>query len=194
MKESLASLGWRASTGPLVWNRRSDDLYPNWGTTRSHVIWAADLDGGLLHRDSARDTMRFLALTVASDPKVMVLKEPAVLVQRTTAPEQSRRLVAAHLSQQDLDERRGQVTVENHVNVLRPVADDAVLTPDAMTRLLATKTMDRVVRCISGSVALSAYELESIPLPHRDLVRKWNDLEGAALEAAVAAAYRSTGA
>ncbi|SEK65974.1 Eco57I restriction-modification methylase domain-containing protein [Streptacidiphilus jiangxiensis] len=193
MKESLSSLGWRASTGPLVWNRRSDDLYPTKGTERSHVIWAADLDGGVLHRDPARDKMRFLALTVASDLKVMVLNEPAVLVQRTTAPEQSRRLVAAHLSQQDLDDRQGRVTVENHVNVLRPTAKDPVLTPEAMTRLLATKTMDRVVRCISGSVALSAYELESIPLPHRDEVRKWNDLQGAALEAAVAAAYRPTG-
>ncbi|GHH09475.1 Eco57I restriction-modification methylase domain-containing protein [Streptomyces rubradiris] len=195
MEESLGSLGWRASTGPLVWNRRSSDLYPSGGPNRSHVIWAADLDGGVLHRDPARDAMRFLALTAASDLKVMVLDSPAVLVQRTTAPEQSRRLVAAHLSQADLDARDGRVTVENHVNVLRCSAGaDSVLTPDAMTRLLATKTMDKVVRCISGSVALSAYELESIPMPHREIVRKWNDLEGDALEAAVAAAYRPTGA
>ncbi|MGW2853397.1 Eco57I restriction-modification methylase domain-containing protein [Streptomyces sp. NPDC001215] len=194
MEESLASLGWRASTGPLVWNRRSKDLYPSGGANRSHVIWAADLDGGVLHRDAARDTMRFLELTAASDLKVMVLEQPAVLVQRTTAPEQSRRLVAAHLGQADLDAHGGRVTVENHVNVLRPTDSDPVLVPEAMTRLLATKTMDKVVRCISGSVALSAYELESIPMPHRDVVHAWNDLQGDALEAAVAAAYRPTGA
>ncbi|WP_374538018.1 Eco57I restriction-modification methylase domain-containing protein [Micromonospora aurantiaca (nom. illeg.)] len=191
--ESLASLGWRASTGPLVWNRRSEDLYPTWGPTRSHVIWAADLDGGVLHRDPARDSMRYLALTKPSDLKVMVLDKPAVLVQRTTAPEQARRLIAAHLSQDALDARHGRVTVENHVNVLRPTGSDPVLTHEAMTRVLATKTLDRVIRCISGSVAVSAYELESIPMPHRDLVRRWNDLEGAALEAAVAAAYRPLG-
>jgi adenine-specific DNA-methyltransferase len=194
MGESLASLGWRASTGPLVWNRRSKDLYPVSDPNRTHVIWAADLDGGVLHRDAARDSMRYLALTVASDLKVMVLDQAAVLVQRTTAPEQSRRLVAAHLSQADLDSRDGRVTVENHVNVLRPTGPDPVLTTEAMTRLLATKAMDKVVRCISGSVALSAYELESIPMPHRDVVRTWNDLEGAALESAVAAAYKPTGA
>ncbi|MFF4543666.1 Eco57I restriction-modification methylase domain-containing protein [Streptomyces sp. NPDC001406] len=193
MTESLASLGWRASTGPLVWNRRSTDLHANWGPSRSHVIWAADLDGGILHRDAARDSMRYLALTAASDLKVMVLDEPAILVQRTTAPEQSRRLVAALLDDEALKVRHGRVTVENHVNVLRPTAADPVLTNEAMTRLLATRALDRVVRCISGSVALSAYELESIPLPDRDVVAKWNDLEGDALEAAVAAAYRPEG-
>jgi adenine-specific DNA-methyltransferase len=193
MTESLGSLGWSASTGPLVWNRRSEDLYSSWGPSRSHVIWAADLDGGVLHRDPARDSMRFLALTKPSDTKVMVLDEPAVLVQRTTAPEQSRRLIAALLSEDALSARHGRVTVENHVNVLRPSGPDPVLTHQAMARLLATKTLDQVVRCISGSVALSAYELESIPLPGRDVVRAWNDLEGAALEAAVAAAYRPIG-
>lgn len=193
MTESIASFGWRASTGPLVWNRRSADLYPAWGPSRSHVIWAADLDGGVLHRDPARDSMRYMALTAASDPKVMVLDEPAVLVQRTTAPEQTRRLVAALLDDQALKARHGRVTVENHVNVLRPTAADPVLTNEAMARLLATKALDRVVRCISGSVALSAYELESIPLPDPDVVREWNDLEGDALEAAVAAAYRPKG-
>lgn len=193
MTESLASLGWRASTGPLVWNRRSKDLYSTWGSNRSHVIWAADVDGGVLHRDPARDSMRYLALTKPSDVKVMVLDRPAVLVQRTTAPEQSRRLVAAYLSQEALDGCHGRVTVENHVNVLRPTVPDPVLTYEALTRLLATKTLDQVVRCISGSVAVSAYELESIPLPRRDVVRTWNDLEGADLEAAVAAAYRPLG-
>ncbi|WP_158633120.1 Eco57I restriction-modification methylase domain-containing protein [Amycolatopsis sp. WAC 01376] len=193
MTDSLASLGWRASTGPLVWNRRTNDLHATWGATRSHVIWAADLDGGELHRDPARDSMRYLALTAASDPKVMVLDQPAVLVQRTTAPEQSRRLVAAYLSTEALEARHGRVTVENHVNVLRPTVPDPVLTPEALTRVLATKTMDQVVRSISGSVALSAYELESIPLPRPNIVRTWNDLEGTALEAAIAAAYRPEG-
>lgn len=190
MTDSLASIGWRASTGPLVWNRRRADLHPGWGPRRSHVVWAADLDGGTLHRDSARDAMRYLALTVRSDLKVMVLDEPAVLVQRTTAPEQSRRLVAAHLSLDAIAARQGRVTVENHVNVLRPTVPEPLLDAEALTRLLATKTLDQVVRAISGSVALSAYELESIPLPSAEIVRTWNKLAGDDLEAAVAAAYR----
>lgn len=190
MTDSLASLGWRASTGPLVWNRRSEDLYAAWSPKRSYVVWAADLDGGVLHRDTARDEMRYLALTVPSDQKVMVLDQPAVLVQRTTAPEQSRRLVAAHLSSDALNERHGRVTVENHVNVLRATVAKPLLSPEALARVLATETMDQVVRAISGSVALSAYELESIPMPPAKVVRGWQRLSGDELEAAVAAAYR----
>ncbi|ORA82397.1 Eco57I restriction-modification methylase domain-containing protein [Mycobacterium malmoense] len=188
MPETLSSLGWTASTGPLVWNRRADDLSATWGPTRSHVIWAADLDGGNLHRDPARDGMRYLSLSVPSDPTVMLLTRPAVLVQRTTSPEQNRRLVAAHLGDQELAARNGRVTVENHVNVLRP-APDAALSEAALTRVLSTRTMDQVVRTISGSVALSAYELQSIPMPDRSTVTAWEDLHGDALEAAVAAAY-----
>ena len=194
MSSSVSSLGWRASTGPLVWNRRSDDLHAAWDSARTQVVWAADLDGGSLHRDPARDSMRYFELSKKSDAKVMVLDEPAVLVQRTTAPEQARRVVAAHLSKDLLARWGGRVTAENHVNVLRPAVADPVLTVEAMTRVLSTKAIDQVVRCISGSVALSAYELESIPLPPPDVVRTWNDLEGAALEAAVTAAYRPEGA
>ncbi|RKE07884.1 adenine-specific DNA-methyltransferase [Catellatospora citrea] len=193
MTESMSSFGWSASTGPLVWNRRSEDLHASPGPNRSFVVWAADLDGGVLHRDAARDSMRYMALTKPSDGKVMVLDRPAVLVQRTTAPEQSRRLVAALLCETALKELGGRVTVENHVNVLRSTAKDLVLSYEAMTRLLATKALDQVMRCISGSVAVSAYELESIPLPSRDVVATWNALEGSALETAVAAAYRLNG-
>lgn len=188
MPETLATIGWTASTGPLVWNRRAKDLSATWGSSRSHVIWAADLDGGQLHRDPARDQMRYLALTVPSDQTVMLLREPAVLVQRTTATEQPRRLVAANLRSEDLAARHGRVTVENHVNVLRP-GRDSVLSCVALARVLATRTLDRVVRTISGSVALSAYELQSIPMPDRAVVATWEELEGAALEGAVSAAY-----
>jgi adenine-specific DNA-methyltransferase len=55
---------------------------------------------------------------------------------------------------------------------------------------LATRTLDRLTRCISGSVAISAYELESLPLPAREVLAAWEELEGQELEAAVAKAYR----
>jgi adenine-specific DNA-methyltransferase len=34
-----------------------------------------------------------------------------------------------------------------------------------LTALLNTTVVDRAFRCISGSVAVSAYELENLPLP-----------------------------
>ena len=190
MPLSLADAGWRVSTGPLVWNRRKDDLSSKPSSDSAAIIWAADIDGGRLHRDPVRDRLRYLRLTVASDRRTMALDEPAILVQRTTSPEQTRRIVSAELTQSDLASWGHVVVVENHVNVLRPSAMSPALSQRALARVLATTTMDRVMRCLAGSVAVSAYELESLPLPDADELARWEHLTGADLEAAVAAAYR----
>jgi len=191
MPARLTDLGYRCSTGPLVWNRRQADLHSRASDNRATVIWGADLDGGKLHQDPARDQSRYLELG-GSDHQVMLLSEPAVLVQRTTAPEQARRLVASELSPEQLTAWGGHVVVENHVNVLRPTTPYPTLDRAALTRVLATRTLDRVLRCLSGSVAVSAYELESIPFPDSNTVRAWNTLYGDELEEAVTAAYRIT--
>jgi adenine-specific DNA-methyltransferase len=191
MPLDLASAGWQVSTGPLVWNRRRADLGPERQPGTAPVIWGADLDGGKLHRDPVRDGLRWLTLS-ANDAAVMVLEDPAVLVQRTTAPEQQRRVVCVELSPDALGAWGGAVVVENHVNVIRPSQPMPLLSRAALTAVLSTRTIDRLTRCISGSVALSAYELESLPLPDAETLAAWEDLRGEALERAVARAYRPT--
>lgn len=190
MRTNLRSVGWRVSTGPLVWNRRKADLGPRPSAGRVPVLWAADIDGGKVHRDAARDSTRYLQLR-GNDEQVMVLTEPAVLVQRTTAPEQTRRLVTAHLTADVLAEWGGRVVVENHVNVIRGARGQSqAVSAELLARLLATVTTDRVLRCLSGSVAVSAYELEALPLPEPDVVTGWSYLGPAEFDAAVARAYR----
>ena len=185
----LADVGYRCSTGPLVWNRRQADLSPSPGSTAVPVVWAADIDGGRLHRDPARDLLRYLRLR-ASDGPSLVLTRPAVLVQRTTAPEQARRLVAAHLAESDLLAWGGRVVVENHVNVLHSIVEEPILDGPTLAAVLHSATLDRVIRSLSGSVAVSAYEIESIPLPDAETLRTWNGRTDEDLEGAVAFAYR----
>lgn len=187
---TLKDCGWRVSTGPLVWNRRRDDLSSRKASNRARIIWGADMQDGAIKRAKARSALRYLTLSSPSDDKVMVLKTPAVLVQRTTAPEQERRLVVAALTQGTLDAHDGQVVIENHINVLRPTESNPVLTLETLTRVLTSPTLDRLMRCISGSVAVSAYELEALPLPDRETLHVWNTLDGAALDAAIESAYR----
>jgi adenine-specific DNA-methyltransferase len=40
---------------------------------------------------------------------------------------------------------------------------------------LNTETVDRAFRCLSGSVAVSAYELEALPLPPPDALRSFSE-------------------
>src|SRR5262249_60413248 len=77
----LADLGYRCSTGPLVWNRRAADLMgvPEPGTVP--VLWGADIDGGVVHRDPARDRLRYLRLR-AGGTTTLVLGTQAFRVHR----------------------------------------------------------------------------------------------------------------
>lgn len=189
MPLNLSGAGWRVSTGPLVWNRRRADLHADPGPARLPVLWAADIDGGRLHRDRVRDLMRYLRTGSDADRAVMALSEPAVVVQRTTAPEQTRRIVAVELTADDLTEWGGALAVENHVNVIRPTTPTPALSRSTLARVLATPTMDRLMRCLAGSVAVSAYELESLPLPAAEVLTTWETLTGDELNSAAASAY-----
>lgn len=192
LPQTLADTGWKPSTGPLVWNRRKPDIHARKGANRAPILWGADMRTTEIKLSNARASQRYLALSQPSDTKVMVLAEPAVLVQRTTSPEQTRRLVAADLGPAALAELGGKVVIENHINVLRNDAAEPGPSRELLCRILNSRTLDRVVRCISGTVAISAYELASIPLPASSVLTEWEELGGVALESAIADAYRIT--
>lgn len=187
MPLNLSSAGWKVSTGPLVWNRRADDLNDHSGIP---VIWSADFDGGVLHTDTRRSAMRYLTVRSDKDHRTMTLTEPAVLVQRTSAPEQARRLTSVHLTADDLADFGGSVVIENHVNVLRPTTAEPSLSMELLNRLLQSAALDAVARCISGSVALSAFELSALPLPPAETLAAWEKLDEQALAVAVSHTYR----
>ncbi|WP_198045581.1 Eco57I restriction-modification methylase domain-containing protein [Kitasatospora mediocidica] len=188
MSHRLADYHWTVSTGPLVWNRHKDQLSSKPKATSIKIVWAGDLDGGELHQDPNRDDLRYVALR-PKDEAVLVLDRPAVLVQRTTAPEQPRRLLAAALDQEALGRWGGRVVVENHVNVLTASQDDSPLTPALLTALLDSEAVDRLYRCLTGSVAVSAYELSALPLPSTAVLQEWSALSPEDLQAAIEGVY-----
>jgi adenine-specific DNA-methyltransferase len=49
--------------------------------------------------------------------------------------------------------------------MVRPLGDNPVVSADVISAFLNSRAADAAFRCISGSVAVSAYELESLPLP-----------------------------
>lgn len=185
----LSDYGWRASTGPLVWNRAKDRISERPRRSSVRILWAADIDGGRVHRDRRRNSLRYIQPLTERERKVLILDRPAVLVQRTTAPEQNRRLLAALFSQQTLNEWGGQVVVENHVNVLTCQQPSSALTPRLLNALLAHPVLDRLYRCLTGSVAVSAYELAALPLPEADTLHHWTSLDDPSLAVAIAQTY-----
>jgi adenine-specific DNA-methyltransferase len=197
MRTRLHSLGYRASTGPLVWNRLKDQLRSRPSNGAYPLIWAEAVRPNEFRFEyRVRSEHRFVA--VPRKQAHLLLARPCVLVQRTTAKEQRRRLVACHVPDEFLA-RWGKIVVENHVNVLSTSSGNPV-SPRAMAAVLNTEAVDEVFRCLSGSVAVSATELHALPLPPRQtfeevdrLLRAHEGIErDEAIEQVVAEAYGHT--
>ena len=164
MPARLADWGYAVSTGPLVWNRHKERLHATPGAGRVPVVWAEAVtqDGRFVHRATKKNHAPWFEPRGADDPNIVT--RPCVLVQRTTAKEQHRRLIAAEMPATFLA-RHGRVTVENHLNMILPMVAKPAVPPAALAAFLRTVTADRVLRCINASVAVSASELEAMPLP-----------------------------
>lgn len=169
MPARLADWGYAVSTGPLVWNRHKPRLHDAPAAGRVPVVWAEAVtqDGRFVYRATKKNHAPWFEPRGADDPNIVT--RPCVLVQRTTAKEQHRRLIAAEMPAEFIA-RHGRVTVENHLNMVLPIAAKPKLPVSAVAAFLATVTADRVLRCINASVAVSASELEAMPLPAAEAV------------------------
>ena len=159
----LADWGYTVSTGPLVWNRHKAQLRDRPCAAARPLIWAEAVtaDGRFVFRAEKRNHAPYFELGPGDD--WLLVEEPCVLVQRTTAKEQARRLIAAELPRSFV-EAHGGVVVENHLNMIMAVRRPSV-TPAALAAVLNSDIVDQVFRCSSGSVAVSAFELKAILLP-----------------------------
>lgn len=164
MPYRLSDWGYQVSTGPLVWNRYKRQLRARPGADTFPLIWAeAVTPGRFAHRADKRNHEPYFRIEGPADDWLKV-SAPCVLVQRTTAKEQRRRLIAAELPASFIRKHRA-VVVENHLNMVRPINGKTHVTPTALAAVLNSGVVDEAFRCISGSVAVSAFELEALPLP-----------------------------
>lgn len=160
----LVDWGYTVSTGPLVWNRHKDQLANAPREGRYPLIWAEAVtaDGKFVWRAEKKNHALYFEPNGSDD--WLITRTPCILLQRTTSREQRRRLIAAALPRSFLSEYGGAV-IENHLNMLRPIVDKPLVAPATLAAFLNSVAADQAFRCINGSVAVSAYELEALPLP-----------------------------
>lgn len=162
MPTRLGDLGYAVSTGPLVWNRHKEQLRPRGGKRALPLIWAESITPeGFRFSAERRNHVPYIEV-YASQPHLRTEK-PCVLVQRTTSKEQDRRVVAGVLPNEFL-RTHGAVVVENHLNMIYPTMEPRI-SLETLAAVLNSSAVDHAFRCISGSVAVSAYELNALPLP-----------------------------
>lgn len=161
---NLEHWGYKVKTGPLVWNRKKDQLSRTSGSGVVPLIWAESVLPGVGFKWKAelRDHLPFFRLLDGDD--WLRTTTSCVLVQRTTAKEQQKRLIAGLLPDGFIKKHKA-VVIENHLNLIIPINGSPRVPIDVLHRFLNSDFADGLFRCISGSVAVSAYELESLPLP-----------------------------
>lgn len=194
MPHRLADYGYGVSTGPLVWNRHKSQFRAKAATGAFPVIWAeaVTFDGRFEWRSEKRNHAPWF---LAKQPKDdwLIVTRPCVLLQRTTAKEQARRLIAAELPPSLIRRHRG-VLVENHLNMVRAIVEKPAVPTAVIAALLNSAAVDSAFRCINGSVAVSAFELGELPLPDPKVMAKITARVAAGgtrnqIEALISAAY-----
>jgi adenine-specific DNA-methyltransferase len=165
MTSTMKDWGYEVKTGPLVWNRHKNQLSNKYSKSCYPLIWAESIipDGSFEWRADKRNHQPYFK---AKDTDIwLITRYPCILLQRTTAKEQNRRLIATILSEAVLNDYQG-VVIENHINIVKPISETPKVSFRLMAAFLNSQVADSTFRCISGSVAVSAYELESMPLPN----------------------------
>ena len=175
MKHRLIDYGYQVHTGPLVWNRHKDLLTQHEEPGSKPIIWSWSIlpNGGF--RFPVRNPKRPPYIRLSNTSSKLATHHPCILVKRTTAMEQDRRLVAAELPPSFLA-AHGSVVVENHINMLVPNRGKPKVSAATLTAVLNSRTLDRIFRCITGSAAVSVYDLTSLPLPSPEQAAKLEQL------------------
>jgi adenine-specific DNA-methyltransferase len=176
MSHTLADWGYRVSTGPLVWNRHKGQLKNNPAKNTFPLIWAEAVtqDGQFILKSDKRNHTPFFQWQEGDE--WLITTKSCILLQRTTAKEQEKRLIAATLPENLVSEYGG-VVVENHLNMIVPVNGHPAVSLPVVADFLNSKIVNEAFRSISGSVAVSAYELEAFPLPAPEDLRQEVPLE-----------------
>lgn len=183
------NIGFEISTGPLVWNQHKPML--NHYKDGLPLIWAHHVTPrGFEHNQNPLGHGDHVKLI--PDKEHLVTRKECVLVKRTTSKEQARRILATVLPSSFISNAGG-AYVENHLNIIMntPVSDVSL---ESIAALLNSKVIDRIFRCTNGSTAVSAYELNALPLPPTGELKMLegmvhDGLSGKDLESAIEKAY-----
>lgn len=194
MPHRLSDYDYGVSTGPLVWNRFKDQLHHERNVGFHPIIWAESVTsaGRFVWQSERRNHAPWFEARLPKD-NWLIVTQPCVLLQRTTAKEQARRLIAAEMSEAFIRRHKG-VIVENHLNMVRALGPEPRVPAAVIAALLNSDIVDAAFRCINGSVAVSAFELEELPLPCPEVIAELTALvaSGAVtkkIESVIAAAY-----
>jgi adenine-specific DNA-methyltransferase len=183
---TIADYGYTVRSGYFVWNREGHRMRTEPSADAFPLVWAHNIKAGKpcvpisRKREAGVDYVHFL------EPGPGIIRNPSVVLQRTTNGKQPRRLVPAVVDPSILATHGG-FTAENHVIVAFSNRDGAA-EPELMARLLGSREVDRRYRRIAGGTNISTRLLRGLALPQPKALAK-AIADTADFDEAVAKAY-----
>ena len=168
-RHSLSSIGYFVSTGYVVPHRSSKHLSNRKVKVARPMIWSEAIQNDGFKPEVAYSKGRLKWYRPAS--MAGLIKEPVILIKRTSAKEQRRRIHAALVDQSYIDKHDG-FFAENHVNVLKATNNQIVDLADIL-RLLKSRIVDQLFRCTSGTVTVSSTELNQLAMPSPEALQEF---------------------
>ncbi len=177
---TLADYGVQVRAGYFVWNREKPRMTRRRTAKAVPLIWAKNVRLGEACYPRARRGRGIDFVLFESDTPSIV-RNQAIVLQRTTNNRQARRLLPA-LVPREVVTRYGGFVTENHTIVIRALRPEVRL--DVLCALLSTDAVDQRFRRLSTGSHVSVTTLRRLELPPPQrfaaLLEKFKDPEVAA--------------
>lgn len=153
----------KAKTGQIVWNRVKPLLTETAESNTLPLVWATDVGKFSFSFNRARQT-RPCFLEVNQKTENLVVKDPAILIQRITADEQPYRIVAS-IPAEFCKKAHNGYFVENHLNIIQHLVNNSASDLYFLLGILNSEITDFFFRTMNGNTQVSVTELNLLPIP-----------------------------
>lgn len=174
-KNTLASIGMKASTGKVVDFRCTEFLQDKPSASSVNLIYQDSIRPGFLSIITLADDNRLRHIKSNNKTrKILTTKGNYILVRRISFKESKTRIVAAPLLETQF--KKSHLGIENHLNYIWAINNTMTLkTCMALYSYLSTETVDRYVRRFSGHTQINATDLNSLPVPEIKILENFYD-------------------
>lgn len=164
---TLSDYGYRVRVGKVVPTRERERLHMNRKKGDMPLLWASSIrPDGSFDFEAARKLGNALWYRPPTDKSTAYASNrPAVIVQRTSNRNQTRRLNAAIVPNRFRDEHAEGFFAENHVIVIEAVTTRPAVPPSILVKVLNANATNERFSAVSGSFSVSAQLLQRVALP-----------------------------
>jgi adenine-specific DNA-methyltransferase len=169
-KHTLHDLGYKVSTGPIVYFRKTEFLQKEKKNNSVPLYWLDNIKKSFIsHPMNGKSKEQFFANTDKSQ-SVLITNSNMVLVRRFSSKDDSSRIIAAaHLKMNFLEYKK--IGIENKLNyIVKPDSELSAIEAVGISSILNSRIYDEYFKTFNGNTQVSASELKRMPFPAKNII------------------------